>query len=163
VSIVTGSAGSLRHNAACRAGGYDEVVPFRPRLSAILSLGIALFFSAWWACGPAPNQRRKPVAGGLLYFSYLEKHPEKWPTEPDYTLWPQTFSIDFGVIILFASIWPAGLALQWTVIQLRERAFRRIGHCANCGYDLRATPQRCPECGREAGAAAANSPLDIRP
>ncbi len=36
----------------------------------------------------------------------------------------------------------AVVAVQW-----RRRRVRQSGHCANCGYDLRATPRRCPECG----------------
>ncbi|HEX4796340.1 MAG TPA: hypothetical protein VH370_21305 [Humisphaera sp.] len=48
--------------------------------------------------------------------------------------------------------WPLAilLAVPWAVGVIRGRRRRRrfrIGHCAKCGYDMRATPKRCPECG----------------
>lgn len=36
--------------------------------------------------------------------------------------------------------------LAWYVLR-KLRSRRPAGHCTACGYDLRATPDRCPECG----------------
>jgi hypothetical protein len=56
-------------------------------------------------------------------------------------------SIRWPYIVAFALCLPAWKALA--IAHNRRRAARvRHGLCPTCGYDLRATPNQCPECGK---------------
>jgi hypothetical protein len=56
---------------------------------------------------------------------------------------------------------PLGL-LRPLVAHARTRRRARRGLCRACGYDLRATPDQCPECGALAGRAMANVAAHVR-
>ena len=65
-------------------------------------------------------------------------------------------------LLVTAPLWPfalltGGPPLAWWVVRRRRRQREGralLGLCVRCGYDLRASPEKCPECGAVRGEAA---------
>src|SRR4051794_39652635 len=115
----------------------------------------------------ATRAPRLETSGGKLYFVNEVTGPARWvyPKRG-----PTGDFAGFGYITSTLGTWvyvPLWfvllLALMTFIIALRvARGRPTLGLCPACGYDLRATPDRCPECGavpagheKSAGVAAA--------
>jgi hypothetical protein len=57
--------------------------------------------------------------------------------------------IPFWSLVLAFGVLPG----SWLLLKRREHRRRSNMECVRCGYDLRATPDRCPECGTPVEAA----------
>jgi hypothetical protein len=59
--------------------------------------------------------------------------------------WPYRLAWNGGVFAVLA----VGVGWSYLAIQRERRTARRraAGQCVACGYDLRESPERCPECG----------------
>jgi hypothetical protein len=113
-----------------------------------------------------PNRHHYPEGKRLVWGEQFcwERHPfTRWPaaskswTGIDMRLtWKdpvgQTMSrrvaIPHWPPVVASAVLPAILFGQYW----RRYRRRRAGRCIECGYDLRGTPQRCPECGMAAVA-----------
>lgn len=62
--------------------------------------------------------------------------------------------------LLLAMLTPVAL---WLGSTLRRRRSRPEMQCRKCGYDLRATPDRCPECGKAVPKAGTPAEASLAP
>jgi hypothetical protein len=73
----------------------------------------------------------------------------------------QRLKMSFATATVLFALLPAGWFTVWCIRVYRRRHRHLEGHCQNCGYDLRATPDRCPECGRESSPARSAKPDSV--
>ena len=62
-------------------------------------------------------------------------------------------ALPYWALLLLSAAAPVARGVVW----YRGRRRRRVGLCPSCGYDLRATPDRCPECGTKAAGVTETS------
>ena len=56
------------------------------------------------------------------------------------------------------------VAVKWLFFRERQLHWGKVGRCVACGYDLRESSERCPECGEQIpdGAAAPSKAAELR-
>jgi hypothetical protein len=91
-----------------------------------------------------------PFGDGRFGFSFATSHAGVLPELPDSKLTYITFPHWLAVAVILA------IAVHHSFNPAARRRQRLAkGQCVHCGYDLRASPERCPECGAVAPARAA--------
>ena len=106
------------------------------------------------------------VSGGDVQFSF-SPFPVTQPKQMFVHSWPYGVILDGGTmggrrfVNFILPLWIPTVAFAplpiWGAVRAyRARRRRRplAGVCPICGYDLRATPDRCPECGTVPGTAS---------
>jgi hypothetical protein len=92
-----------------------------------------------WATGWRPGPNRFGFGFHLLRTVGPPQGNWRYGRRPILIVWAPYWCLTCVFAIL------PGLAVPLRI--RRRRRLNREGRCRSCGYDLRATPDRCPECG----------------
>jgi hypothetical protein len=100
----------------------------------------------WYAAGPQSTSFRSTPTPGFRARHYVDTRWVGYRSD-DWTL-----AVPHWVVMALLLVMPVVVGSSRF---LAARRARQTGRCAVCGYDLRATPQRCPECGTIAASEVA--------
>ena len=141
-------------------------------------VGEVVIYAARYRLGPGQPWAAQTFAGELeadypleLYLSRLQTPPlsGRWGFYAAATRWssfagrpPVSVGEHSAAAVLAVPAWallPIGILLATPAARqvIRNCARRRAGRCVGCGYDLRHSPTRCPECGRPSSIAGGGS------
>jgi hypothetical protein len=148
-------------------------------ISLLLSvLTVSLWVRSFWRCdvisraraGIEPPELKTTTILSTKGFIalHISRYPASPPPQQSWTRWGRSVQHPFELRIrwvrqqdrwelqlphlmfaLLAGVLPVCWLLRWRITR-----HSRAGLCPACGYDLRATPSRCPECGTEVASAA---------
>ena len=121
----------------------------RGRFTVTSEFGVLVFEVEWpqpaqihpgWSyfTNPLPRHYAQPSAAVFALYTASSRH---------YLLLPPTPLLGFTVPHAFAFAMTALLPAITVARRSVARRHLRTGRCRACGYDLRATPMQCPECG----------------
>ena len=165
-----GAEGAVVEHYCCFSGEglvtflYRTVTPkdwvFRPEVEDLRSAGNQRWVAHhWWRLSTGVTASRltwAPAPTGVLSRAGFQLLCLRDPTPNPYetTYWPIEspwtrvvgVTIPYWFLLLIAC---ATLAPQlWRAARsFSHRKRRKHGQCIRCGYDVRVTPDRCPECG----------------
>ncbi len=146
------SYSAWRVSAVYSTGGYLVIAPRNSRLFADLirpteqspepvrrripwsvraNLHVGPEMFGWRLGNGVLDDSPRAVAPGLL-INWQDDSGSEWHN--------RGIAIHWAILTALAAVFPATSAF-------RRWRRRRRGGCQTCGYDLRATPHRCPECG----------------
>jgi hypothetical protein len=125
-----------QHTVQLGAGtiGYNYIFQRVPQLRKFIK----------WERLPSFHESRPPSAPA---FHFRDKDVLHWGFNFDHFVSASSEGylviVPFWSLVLLFSILP----VTWWFRRRRLSGRLRAGLCLHCGYDLRATPERCPECG----------------